>query len=88
MFEFHRVISIIVFGFSSIGQLLMLAYFGSSIESSSNEISSANYENDWLETDTQYKKHLIIAMISASKPVVIKVGKIFEVNLSTFVFVS
>lgn len=66
----------------------MLAHFGSSIESSSNEISFAVYENNWAGSDVSYRKSILMTMISVNDTVVITVGKIFPVNLPTFVFVS
>jgi 7tm Odorant receptor len=65
----------------------MLAYFGSSIESASDEMSTAIYENDWLASDLSYKKTILLTMINVKVPLKMKAAKIFDVNLPTFFIV-
>lgn len=83
----NKLASFIAFSFFSIGQLLMLAYFGNSIESTSDETSTAIYENPWIESDAVYKKNLILVMINVITPIKLMAVKVFDVNLPSFVFV-
>jgi hypothetical protein len=76
------------FGFGCIGQLLMLAYFGNAIESTSDKISNAIYESDWIDRDKEHKKNLIIVMTATKNPMKVKILKLFDVNLPSFVWVS
>lgn len=66
----------------------MLAYFGNSIESASDDMITAFYEHDWMSFDSDHKKNLILMMINANYPLKLRVGKIFDVNLLNFLFVS
>lgn len=66
----------------------MLSYFGNAIESSSDQMSSAIYENNWIEADIEYKRNLIMAMASVNNRIKLKVGKIFAMNLPNFLFVG
>jgi 7tm Odorant receptor len=86
--ETYRFIIYIVFALGAVGQLLMLAFFGNSIESASDEMTTAIYESDWIESNVTYKKTLLLTMINLKVPIKVKALKIFEVNLPNFVFVS
>lgn len=83
-----RLIAFTAFGFNSIVQLFVLAYIGNSIESASDNMTTAFYEHDWINFDTGHKKNLIMVMINANYPMKLKVGKFFDVNLLNFLFVS
>lgn len=76
------------FGWSSLGQLLLLAHFGNTVQSASDEVSTAIYESNWIDADTEYKKILLMAMISVRNDLRVKAGKIFDINLANFLFVS
>jgi hypothetical protein len=82
-----QTIIFVVFGLASVGQLFMLAYFGNAIESTSDGISNAIYESDWIERDRDHRKIMMITMESVRNPMVIKTIKLFHVNLPTFLFV-
>lgn len=82
-----RIIIYVVFGFGAIGQLLMLAYFGNFIESTSYEMTTAIYESDWVASDAKQKKNLLLMMINVNVPLKVKTAKIFDVNLPSFLFV-
>lgn len=66
----------------------MLSYFGDSIESTSDEMSTAIYQNEWIETDAEYKNNLFMMMINTIHPLKLKAAKVFEVNMPNFLFVS
>ena len=82
------MLTFIAYGFVSVGQLLMLAHFGDSVEQAGNDMSTAFYNNDWTSCDSKYKKNLILMMISANYPVKLRAGGIFDINLPTFLFVG
>lgn len=68
------------------GQLMALAYIGSSIQSISDEVSNSIYNINWMGADGNCKKNILISMLS--QPVTIKVGGIFDITLPNFLFVS
>jgi hypothetical protein len=66
----------------------MLAYFGNLIESAGNDVATVLYEHDWINSSMEHKCNLVTMMVNANYPVKLKAGKIFDVNLPTFLFVS
>ena len=66
----------------------MLAYFGNMIESASDDMITALYEHDWLTLDTEHKTNLVLMMINANYSMKLRAGKVFDVNLLNFLFVS
>jgi hypothetical protein len=78
----------VTFGFASVGQFFVLAYFGNAIESTSNDISTTIYKSDWIERDKEFRTNMIITMAAMRNPMVIKTVKVFDANLPTFLFVS
>jgi 7tm Odorant receptor len=85
--ETYQFIIDMVFGFGTIVQLWMLAYFGNSVESTSDEMSTAIYESDWIASDAAYKKNLLLMMINVQVPLKVKAARIFDLNLPSFLFV-
>lgn len=69
-------------------QIFIPSYFGTLLTIKSNELTYSLFKSNWVTQDMNFKKAMIILTEKARKPIVIIVGGLFTLNLSTFLSVS
>lgn len=80
---------LIVFYVGSIfTQLFLPCYYGNEIQLNNSLILQEMFASDWPKESRGFKKNLIVFCENLNKPIKMKVGKRFQLNLSTFTTVS
>lgn len=69
-------------------EILAIMYFGNEITLTSDDLSHRLYESDWIDQSEAYKKLMVIFMAMLKQPETIVIGKLFPLNLDTFMSVS
>lgn len=68
-------------------QIFMPCYYGSVVYAKSSVISTCGFESNWLGQSLNFKKSLIIFVERTIRPIDIKAGGLFELNLKIFLSV-
>nr|APC94229.1 odorant receptor 5 [Pyrrhalta maculicollis] len=68
-------------------QLMLFCYFGNEITSASEEIRTALFDCDWLNSSKRLKQSIILTMIRMQRPLYLTIGKFSPLTLSTIVAV-
>lgn len=68
--------------------IFMVMYLGNEIKLASHRLSSCLFESKWIEQSQETKKHVVIVTEMIKCPKELIVGKLYPLNLQTFVWVS
>ncbi|KAG8311087.1 Or2ap [Homalodisca vitripennis] len=62
-------------------------YFGQMIEDESENLRRALYEYNWYNRSRRFKTSLMIMMAVATRPLRLRAGRIYTLNLETFSYI-
>ncbi|KAJ3645572.1 hypothetical protein Zmor_007875 [Zophobas morio] len=79
--EFYSLVS---YGMAITAQIFMYCWYGNEVESSSNLVSYAAFESDWIELPHHVKKNLLVFIINVIKPIKISAFDVFYLSVETF----
>lgn len=68
-------------------QIFMPCYYGSVVYAKSSMLSTCGFESNWLEQSLSFKKSLIIFVERTIRPIGLKAGGLFDLNLKIFLSV-
>ncbi|XP_018329843.1 odorant receptor 67c-like [Agrilus planipennis] len=66
-------------------QTFLFCYFGDRLTQEAGKVRESLYFNKWLDLDKSFKKSMLIVMTRMSKPIIITMGSISPVQLTTFI---
>jgi len=78
----------LIYGLMINGVIYLPCYYANEIQFNSNAFVQDAMESEWLKYDEKHWKSMIILMQNLSKPCILKVLKVFKINLETFLWVS
>ncbi|KAI8129760.1 putative odorant receptor 85d [Lucilia cuprina] len=77
------LIMLFMFLFCSLVQILMICNYGEELIVKSESIGHAIYNHNWLNTDTRYRKMLILIIERSQKPALLKATTFLNVSMGT-----
>nr|AWT23365.1 OR3 [Hycleus phaleratus]AWT23373.1 GR10 [Hycleus phaleratus] len=66
-------------------QILLYCWSGNEVISTSNEISLAGYEMDWIDSSIEFKKNLLFFIRGTQEPIRLYALQFFTLSLETFI---
>lgn len=72
----------------SIFDIFMLTYLANEIKLTSDRLSYCLFESNWFEQTQSCKKYILIVGERLKQPIELTVGKIFPLNMDTFMLVG
>jgi len=75
---------LVVFAIGTLSQLFLPSYFASKIQTTTDQFVDDAMESEWIHGEISYKKNLVFLMQNVNRPNIIKVSKVFNLNLDTF----
>jgi len=65
-------------------EIFIPCFFGEKLIHSSDKLSTTLFHSQWPESSKKFKHSLKIFMENSKKPIKITCGKVFDINLKTF----
>jgi hypothetical protein len=79
--------AVIFHGVGSLFIIFIPCYYGSKLTEASAKISDCLFHSEWMLENKEYRQLMKIAIGFCSRPITIRAGTIFNVNLETFMWI-
>ncbi|XP_055380705.1 odorant receptor 30a-like [Condylostylus longicornis] len=66
------------------GQIASFSWFANELYEESLKIAYAAYSTDWIHYSSAFKKSILLLILRSHKPLAMKIGNVFDLNLTQF----